>query len=385
MKQVCLRRAPLATLLSSASLRVGLRSSSLAVAGNAIGLCLILGLAVFVGSFRENLRQWLDYSLTADVFVSPLAPGDPNHPPVLPAAAVQQILEMRGAKSARYASLSGDFNGVPVTIAGSDFFDGAGFREYRTVAGRLDYEKLRSGEELLISETAARKTGLAVGEQATVLGREMRVAAIYRDFSRERGYLLLDFGQFATLSESNRVESLSIYVSPQDNSSVKASLRKLSAEIPLKIVSNRELKESALRVFEETFTITGLIGIIVAILCAFGLLVSLFQQTWERRADLKTLVYLGCSPLQLRSAVMLEAAQVLVPSLLLGIGGGIILGALLIKVVNPISFGWSLDFHPGVGEIFWPVSLIVGANIAVALLTLVSAERVVGEARVSEE
>ena len=83
----------------------------------------------------------------------------------------------------------------------------------RRVAGEA-----RQRGEALVSEPYARRFGVEPGASvllATPLGtRRVRVAGVYRDFSNDRGTVVLDREMYLSLFDDRRVTSVAVAASP---------------------------------------------------------------------------------------------------------------------------------------------------------------------------
>jgi len=98
----------------------------------------------------------------------------------------------------------------------------------------------------------------------------------------------------------------------------------------------------------------------------FGLAVTLAASVWLRARELATLAALGFDRRMLSTAVMLEGALIAGVGLLIGLGCGVAIGAVLTHVVNPQAFQWRMPL-----AIPWPM-VVAGAAITLAAAVLAS-------------
>ncbi|HOL64904.1 MAG TPA: ABC transporter permease [Accumulibacter sp.] len=95
----------------------------------------------------------------------------------------------------------------------------------------------------------------------------------------------------------------------------------------------------------------------------FGLAVTLAASVWLRARELATLGALGFDRRMLGRAVMLEGALIAGIGLLIGLAGGVAIGAVLTHVVNPQAFRWRMPL-----TLPWPRLLLAAALTLVAAL-----------------
>jgi putative ABC transport system permease protein len=106
-----------------------------------------------------------------------------------------------------------------------------------------------------------------------------------------------------------------------------------------------ELRALALEIFDRTFKITDIVGIIAMVLALVGFVFTAMQLALERKAIIQTVLTIGARLSQ--AAKMLwffYLAQVIIAGCLGVVIGGI-LGWVLAEVINPRYFGWSVEFR----------------------------------------
>ena len=175
---------------------------------------------------------------------------------------------------------------------------------------------------------------------------EVEIAAIYYDYSQERGYIVIDRGIYLKHYHDPNVNSFVVYLKdPQQLPAVrKEIIRTIGKSKRILVRSNQELKTEVLKIFDKTFAITyslEIIGIGVAVLGLFNTLISLII---ERRREIGILRFIGAFQEQVKKMILIEAGLLGVIGSVLGLAAGIVVSYLLIFVINKQSF--RLD-HPG--------------------------------------
>jgi putative ABC transport system permease protein len=366
-------------------IEVGGRGFLLGAIGAGLSMTLICSLSLLVGSFRSTLERWTVQRLQGDLFVSAALEGSGNDTRLSPLIE-SQAREISGVLRVipYYETMTTD-EGQVLVVSASDLAAQLERGIYIVRRGTLERTPLVSGTSALVSESAARKLHLSVGDTLTVEGRKVLVGAIIQEFGTEHPLVQIDQGLFLDLYPRQQPKNLTIDLEPGAQiSSVKGELERVVGVVGT-VRDNRELREYALTLFDRTFRITLSIRWIVFSIALLGLVLASLQNLWERRREIKTMHLLGFSPVQIVGAHVVESAVVCALPVAIGLVGGVALGWGLTAFVNPRSFGWSIDFSLSVT----PVVIAVGFIVAVAVVTLAATrvvlKRTIEEATLSDE
>ena len=116
----------------------------------------------------------------------------------------------------------------------------------------------------------------------------------------------------------------------------------------ISVSTNRELRREALRIFDRTFAVTRALEAIALGVAVLGIANALVASAVERRRSFGLLRALGAAGEQIRRATVLEAALTGVVGRLAALGAGAAFAFLLLGVINPQSFGWTVALRvPG--------------------------------------
>ena len=103
------------------------------------------------------------------------------------------------------------------------------------------------------------------------------------------------------------------------------------------------MRATSLRIFDRSFAVTRwLQGVAIAI-GLFGVAASFSTQALARRKEFGALVHLGLTRAQVAQLVALEATWWSLAGALLGGVLGLAVSVVLVKVVNPQSFHWTME------------------------------------------
>lgn len=350
-------------LLGLRNLAVRLHTTSFAVAALGVAVSMLVSVTLLIAGFRDTLISWLDAAVPADVYVTaeswaragPDAGLDPavvrailEDPDVRAHAVLRQVLtEAAGREVA--------FNGVAAT--GADPLPP--LREGDPDAFRA---ALRAGA-VGVTEPFARKTGLGVGDRVTVMTpagpADLTIAGVTYDYSSEHGALYAHLDTAARLFGPGELHSLALFL--RDGAvpeAVAARLRIRWADRPLEFRANAELRAEVLDIFNQTFAVTRLLQGTALLIAVAGIALTLLIRARERGAELALYRALGATPAQVFRLVLGEGVGIGALGLVLGLGGGVGLALLLVHVINPAWFGWTLQQS-------WPVGRLLGQALVI--------------------
>jgi putative ABC transport system permease protein len=197
-----------------------------------------------------------------------------------------------------------------------------------------------------------------------------RIAGVYRDFSNDRGTVLLDRALYLQLFDDPRVTSAGVLARPGVAPDLlrRRILADLGARFPVEVTTNRELRAQVLRIFDRTFTVTHALEGIAVTIAILGIANALLASAVERRRSFALLRAVGASRRQIASAVLLEAALAGAVAVVAAVLAGAAFAALLIGVINPQSFGWSVVLDVPVARLAAAISLVLVAALAAGIL-----------------
>jgi putative ABC transport system permease protein len=209
---------------------------------------------------------------------------------------------------------------------------------------------------------------------------------VYKDFSSERGSILIPYERFRTLVGVNAPFTLSLLTGEgESRDSVRKKLEALPGARSVRIQDQESLRAQVFEAFDRTFSITTVLRIIVLLVCALGFAVTLSQLHWDRRAEWATLHTLGAPRHAFLLAMSFESAALLIPSVILGVPSGVLLALILVHVVNPLSFGWTLEFRITAGELLLPALALMVVSAVPLLWRIAQLRREVRGAKLADE
>ena len=175
------------------------------------------------------------------------------------------------------------------------------------------------------------------------------VGGVWRDYARQAGAIAIDSRDWIRLSGDTRLNDMALWLAPGTaTGSVEAALRHAAEQgggdgSLLEFASPREIRAASLRIFDRSFAVTYWLQAVAIAIGLFGIAASFSAQVLARRKEFGLLSHLGLTRRQILTVVTAEGAVWTGVGALLGLGLGIAVSAVLVDVVNPQSFHWTMD------------------------------------------
>lgn len=362
-------------LLACMNLSQNVGRNALAVSSLAIAFMMVISMSIMVHSFRQTVIIWIDQTLRADLFVRVAGGRDIDYQHTLPSELVERLKSLQGIAAVdQFRALDITYNNLPVVLATGDFSVLSQYGNLVVKSGppAQELDQVMVGHNrALVSEAFSLKHKVKVGDtldlQTPNGPAQIEIAAIYFDYSRERGYIILDRTTFLNYYPQTEINSFVIYLNDKTQlDSTRQAVLETLKDHRLIIRSNSELKNQVLEVFDKTFAITyslEIIAILVAVLGLFNTLVSLIL---ERKREIGILRFIGAFTGQIKRMVLIEAGILGFIGSAMGFVAGVIVSYILIFVINKQSFGWTIQVHFPylfillMVTLFWGFSLLSG-------------------------
>ncbi|MCI0421726.1 MAG: ABC transporter permease, partial [Acidobacteria bacterium] len=203
---------------------------------------------------------------------------------------------------------------------------------------------------IIVSEPFAYHRGLKPGSRlklpTDVGDTTFRVAGVFTSYGSDRGVIAMERKQFDRYWHAPGYSALGLYASPgADLDRIREKVDIVAAERVLEISKSRDIRETSMKIFDQTFLITEVLRFIAATIAFVGVLNALLALEFERFRDLAILRALGLTPRQLWSVVLTETGLMGSVAGLLALPSGVLMGVVLVHVVNRRAFGWSMEFQ----------------------------------------
>lgn len=310
-----------------------------------VALLLALAASVGVGSMTEGFRKtfvgWLDLRLSADLYVTPRD-----------TAQGLQIVEWLKQQPVASVVLPGwradmQLQGWPVQVQGIVDHPAYGTRWPLMEQHSRAWQRLASGQAVMLSEQLARRLNLQLGDslQLPADTPALPVVGIYADYGNPKGHVLVNAGWLRAHWPQATLAGLSVDLSAERVPVLKAALQQHFALDDSRVVEQARLKRWSTDVFNSTFTATAALNSLTLGVAGVALFINLLTLGQARLGQLAPLWALGVRRMQL---VWLSLGQTLMLSsftVLLAIPLGLLLAWCLVAVVNVQAFGWRLPLY----------------------------------------
>ncbi|SDA17520.1 FtsX-like permease family protein [Sphingomonas sp. NFR15] len=226
-----------------------------------------------------------------------------------------------------------------------------------------------------VSEPAQRLYGWNPGDSVTLPiggGARFTVAGVWRDYGRQTGAVLVDAHDYQRLTGDTGRDELAAMLRPgADTGAVTAAIQaRLPADLrdQVEITRPATLRRFALTLFDRSFAVTYLLEAIAILVGLAGVAATISAQTMAREREFGMLRHLGLTRRQLTAMLATEGALVGLTGALAGIALGLVLAQVLIHVINPQSFNFTMSTRIPFGTLAAVAAALSGAAAATAIL-----------------
>lgn len=332
---------------------------------------LMMAMAIMVTSFRGSVDDWLESFLSADLYAAAA-----TNEPLFDAATQERIASVPGVASVAFSK------SVPVTI---DPELPALMVVVRPVGGPgyalpliTKTDRGGVGVSLWLSEPAARLYGVKAGDRFDLpiapAGQAVRgyVAGIWRDYARQQGAVVIDNTDYVALTGDTVRSEAAIELEPQ---AIISEVRAAIAErLPPSVARRVEfaepatLRSQALTLFDRSFAITYALEAVAILIGLAGVATTISAQTMSRIREFGMLRHIGTTRRQIIGMLAGEGALLGVIGIAAGCAVGLALSQILIHVINPQSFNWTMTTQVPWKLLLGVAAALVGTSAATAVL-----------------
>ena len=350
------------------------QSAAVAVSGVVASLSLAVALTVMVASFRDSMVQWLDVVLPADLYVRSPTASAGNDALTLPPRFVQAVGQIPGVQrvaTQRSRALLLDPGKPSVALIARQIGDPA--RSLPLVGNALPVPPGQIG--IYVSEPMVDLYGARPGTTFTPLLKVFSplaqvapaqaatffVAGVWRDYARQFGAISMEQADFVRLTGDTQVNDMALWLQDSaQEATVQAAIRAVS-DVPLEFSSVGQIRAISLKIFDRSFAVTYWLQAIAIAIGLFGVAASFSAQVLARRKEFGLLAHLGLTRRQILTVVAGEGAAWTLIGSVAGLALGLAVSMVLVFVVNPQSFHWTMDLY-----LPWPRLLLLCLAVVLA-------------------
>jgi putative ABC transport system permease protein len=348
--------------------------AGIALGGVLSSFSLMVAMAIMVASFRVSVDDWVQQLLPADLYVRTassggtalLTPAEQDTLRATPGIARTEFLRTR------QLSLSAERPNVMLLARD---LDPAQIERTLVLAGPVVAPPPgRTLPSAWVTEAMVDLYGVHAGGtiRLPIAGRlqEFHIAGVWRDYARSTGAVMISRSDYVALTGDREAGDVALWLAPgADAAHVQAALRRLPFGGLLELTAPGEIRQRTLTVFDRSFAVTYLLEAIAIIIGLFGVAATFSAQMLARTKEFGMLRHVGVTRSQILGILAFEGGALTALGIATGFALGWVISLVLVRVVNPQSFHWSMEMHypwPLLGSV--AVALLVSA-IGTALLS----------------
>jgi putative ABC transport system permease protein len=342
-------------------------------------VALFSSLVIMIHSFRQTVEMWTYQTISGDLFATTKM-GEINrfrYP--IPPKVIKTLQSLKAPVDIvpnRRFFLS--YEKFPYEFEALDIQVFSRYGSFVWLKGMPEQvlPQLVRGEGVIVSEVFSNRTGLTVGDafqtQIETSSIALPILGVVRDYRTQGGVVFYSLPHFKKRFHDAQWSGVRFFFRNR-NQDLEVAVSKLRREIiegcgdQLSMISGKELRQSILQVFDETFAITTVLLLIALVVAALGITTTLAVLVLERTRQLNTLFALGASFKQIRSMIFWEALLMVIAGEVAGLLCGLILSHLLVFVINRQSFGWTFLYGMDWGALGMSLPLIIITALVAAL------------------
>jgi putative ABC transport system permease protein len=350
-------------------------SASVAVSGVVASLSLAVALTVMVASFRQSVTQWLDVVLPAALYVRTASSASASDTAFFTpefVAAVRTVPGVARMATLRTRLLQLDPARPAVALLARDL--DSPDQVLPMVAPALPVPAGQIG--IYVSEAMADLYQARPGQPFPLLNSAIApvntqelatyfVAGVWRDYARQGGTIAMRKADFIRLTGDIRVGDMALWLDDAANvAQVQQSIRAIDGGVWAGLVEFAvpgDIRAVSLKIFDRSFAVTYWLQAVAIGIGLFGVAANFSAQVLARRKEFGLLVHLGLTRRQILAVVAGEGLAWTACGALAGLGLGLLVSAVLVHVVNPQSFHWTMDL-----TLPWPRLLALCGAVIVA-------------------
>jgi len=355
--------------------------ASIAMGGVLSSFALIVAMAIMVASFRVSVEDWLVHLLSADLYVRTAQHSDSRGLNLDEQRRLAAVPGIAKAAFARTSPITLDPSRPDIAVVAREIDANDPGANLQMTGPVLPARELKGGETpVLVSEAMVDLYGYRLGQHVRLplggRGGEFVVAGVWRDYVRQSGAIQIRLADYRRLTAD--MSATDVAISVERGVSVEhvvAGLRALPFGATLDISQPGEIRARTLVIFDRSFAVTYLLEAVAIVIGLFGVAATFSAQTLARAREFGMLRHVGVTRSQILAILALEGGMLTACGIAVGFVLGFAISLILVFVVNPQSFHWSMSLH-----VPWT---ILGTVAVVMLASSVSTAVVAGRGAVS--
>lgn len=366
--------SPVVTLtlsrLANASSQAGI-----ALGGVLSSFSLMVAMAIMVASFRVSLDDWLQHILPADIYVSTTSAGTTAGLRQQEQAAIAALPGVASADFLRVRAISLTSARPPVALMARNV-DPADPGKTLAIVGDTVVPGPGAPPPVWISEAMVDLYGMRVGQRVELpLNGKLhafQVAGVWRDYARPTGSIQMRLDDYRAITGDMDASNAALWLKPGAKAAdTERAMKRLPFAAALATTAPSEIRAISMKIFDRSFAITYLLEAIAIVIGLFGVAATFSAQTLARAKEFGMLRHVGVTRRQILAILAIEGGALTGLGIVTGFALGWVISLILVFVINPQSFHWTMQLH-----LPWPLlAIVAGLLLAASALTALLAGR----------
>ncbi len=351
--------------------------ASIALGGILASFSLMVAMAIMVTSFRVSVDDWLTHVLPADLYVRVASSGGKGGFRLEEQKALAALPGFTRIDFFRTLPLILDPRRPEITLIARpiDMVDPSNTLPMTNdmIAPVLLPQDVMP---IWVSEAMVDLYGYTVGKRVTLpvgkASHEFLVAGIWRDYGRQFGAVQMQLADYQWVSGDQSINTVALWLQAGATPALaKSTLQYLPFGKALEISQSGEIRKLSLEIFDRSFAVTYVLEMVAVMIGLMGVAASFSAQTLARTKEFGMLRHIGVMRRQILMMLAAEGGLLTALGIVLGFVLGWSISLILVFIVNPQSFHWTMQLHLPWGLL----TIVAGIMLVTAALTALVAGR----------
>ena len=337
---------------------------------------LTISILIMITSFKSSVIDWLDKLLVADIYGSVSKASGYSSIDENLKKKIEEINGVRKIELSRNFPFSLDPSKVNIDMIVKKLNHSNSESQLVFVGEKLSYEKInqyiKSSKKIIVyaSESMRQIYNLNLDETLVIpfpneKFSEVTIGGFYRDYSHQHGSIVVKESDFRAVTGKSNLNNLAIWLQinakPQQVVMAIKNLGGIMEEMNFK--SSQGIRELSLKIFDQTFYVAYLLGLVALFISIFSIFCTYISQAKVREQEFSLLIHLGVSKKNIEMQTSFESGFLCFIGVFWGLIAGTCVSLILIYVVNPQSFYWTMDFTFPLKNILLLAFLLITAGV----------------------
>jgi putative ABC transport system permease protein len=218
----------------------------------------------------------------------------------------------------------------------------------------------------LYGYTVGKRVSLPIGSRS----HDFIVAGVWRDYARQSGSIQMRLSDYQALSGDRDVNDAALRLQPGVTTAQAINtLKGLPFGVALEFAEPGEIRAISLKIFDRSFAVTYLLEAVAIIIGLFGIAATFSAQTLARAREFGMLRHIGVTRRQILGALAIEGGLLTAVGIVVGFVLGWSISLILVFIVNPQSFHWTMQLHMPWGLLAAVATVLLGSAALTALVS----------------